>query len=238
VTVTLHQTGNSVTATVSDTGVGIRRDVLPFVFDRFRQADASSTRLHGGLGLGLAIVRHIVELHGGTVTVQSDEGRGASFTVELPAAAPAHAERDRTRHTATARNTERGPDTALLQGVRVLVVDDDPDARDLVAEIVRAAGGTVTTAASAREALERMGAFRPDALIADIGLPREDGYALIRQVRQRVSTARQPVAIALTGYARAEDRARALAAGYQEHVAKPVEPSTLVRIVRAILDAR
>jgi PAS domain S-box-containing protein len=238
VTVTLHQTGNGVTATVSDTGVGIRRDVLPFVFDRFRQADASSTRLHGGLGLGLAIVRHIVELHGGTVTVQSDEGRGASFTVELPAAAPAHPERDRTRHTATARNTERGPDTALLQGVRVLVVDDDPDARDLVAEIVRAAGGTVTTAASAREALERMGAFRPDALIADIGLPREDGYALIRQVRQRVSTARQPAAIALTGYARAEDRARALAAGYQEHVAKPVEPSTLVRIVRAILDAR
>jgi signal transduction histidine kinase/ActR/RegA family two-component response regulator len=239
VTVALQQTGNTVMITVTDTGVGIRRDVLPFVFDRFRQADASSTRPHGGLGLGLAIVRHIVELHGGTATVQSAEGEGASFTVELPAGVPA-----RDRHHEAPRSTAdhaRDPHAtaAMLQGARVLIVDDNADARDLVAEIIRGAGGIAVTAASSREALEAMSSLEPDAVIADIGLPQQDGYELIRQIRERpVSQGPQPVAVALTGYARAEDKVRALAAGYQEHVAKPVEPRTLIQIVRAMLDAK
>jgi CheY-like chemotaxis protein len=214
VTVTLQQTGQTATITVSDTGVGIRRDVLPFVFDRFRQADASSTRAYGGLGLGLAIVRHIIELHGGTVQVQSIEGQGATFTVELPAKVPDANRAGQAEGAVADRGREIRPVAAMLQGVRVMIVDDDRDAHDLVAEIVRGAGGTVAVASSSGEALDTIGAFRPDVLISDIGLPTQDGYELIRRVRERPSSElRQPVAIALTGYARAEDRARALAAG-------------------------
>jgi PAS domain S-box-containing protein len=247
VTLSLRQSGNAVTTRVTDTGVGIRKDVLPFVFDRFRQADASSTRLYGGLGLGLAIVRHIVELHGGMVKVQSVEGEGATFVVELPTltAATGGPDFETSRSigdaSSDAQDDVGDPRTPRvpLRGARVLIVDDDPDARDLVAEIIRAAGAVVVTAASSREALESMRSFEPQALISDIGLPHEDGYELIRQVRQLSMTeGARPVAIALTGYARAEDRTRALEAGYQEHVAKPVEPRTLVRIVREILDAQ
>lgn len=237
ITVTLQQAHGMVTVTVSDTGVGIRRDVLPFVFDRFRQGDASSTRTHGGLGLGLAIVRHIVELHGGAVRAESVEGRGATFSVELPAAPVA---RD-------GQTLELGPSAGhaavafgqVLLGTRVLVVDNEADARELVAEMIHQAGGIAVTAASNQQALRQVTAFGPDVLIADIGLPHEDGYQLIRQIRQLPSAqSRRLVAIALTGYTRAEDRSRALAAGFQEHVAKPVEPHTLIRIVRATLDEK
>jgi len=235
VTVALKQTGNTVTTTVSDTGIGIRRDVLPFVFDRFRQADASTTRPHGGLGLGLAIVRHIVESHGGSVTVQSVEGKGASFAVELPGGAWV---RDIEESRSSGHASGSIATGVTLLGKRVLIVEDDPDARDLVAEIIRAEGGVALGAASTRDALEAMIAFEPDALISDIGLPREDGYELIRRIRERVVQQKRPVAVALTGYARAEDRAQALAAGYQEHIAKPVEPLTLIRVVRTLLDAK
>jgi CheY-like chemotaxis protein len=211
---------------------------LPFVFDRFRQADASTTRPQGGLGLGLAIVRHIVELHGGTVQVQSVEGAGATFAVELPAAALAGTIAREQPQSIAGEDSVPRAGGATLRGARVLIVDDDQDARDLVAEIIRAAGGIAITAASTGEALEAMRSFEPDVLISDIGLPHEDGYALIRRIRERPASAgRQPVAVALTGYARAEDKVRTLEAGYQEHVAKPVAPPTLIRIVRTLLDA-
>jgi PAS domain S-box-containing protein len=235
VTVTLVRSGDTVTTSVTDTGVGIRRDVLPFVFDRFRQADASTSRSHGGLGLGLSIVRHIVESHGGNVRASSVEGKGTTFEVQLPANDLLSGRRPLQSEDAAAQRAG-GP---VLVGVRVLIIDDDPDARDLVAEIIRAEGGIVVTAASSPEALDAMTSFEPEVLIADIGLPDEDGYQFIRRVRARTtSDSRQPLAIALTGYARIEDRARALAAGYEEHVAKPVEPPTLVHILRTLIDAR
>ena len=231
ITVIVTHSGDTVTTSVSDTGVGIRREVLPFVFDRFRQEDASTTRSQRGLGLGLAIVRHIVESHGGSVKAHSVEGKGTTIEVQLPATEPI-ADGALVRSEDVLVQQTAGP---MLVGVRVLIVDDDPDARDLVAEIIRAEGGIAVTAASSPEALEAMTSFEPDVLIADIGLPDEDGYQFIRRVRAR-TVSRQPVAVALTGYARVEDRARALSAGYEEHVAKPVQPPTLVQILRDLIN--
>jgi CheY-like chemotaxis protein len=206
------------------------------VFDRFRQADSSTTRSHGGLGLGLAIVRHVVELHGGTVEAHSaGEGKGASFRLELPvrdAWIPGGTEgRPMVDEDAVAGAWE-----PLLQGRRVLVVDDHADARQLIGGILEASGASVITTASSREAFEALARSAPDILIADIGLPEEDGYALIRRIRRLDPDhgGRIP-AIALTAYARTEDRDRALAAGFQRHVAKPVEPHALVKIVASTL---
>jgi PAS domain S-box-containing protein len=205
---------------VRDTGAGIDPSFLPFVFDTFRQADATTTRLHSGLGLGLSIVRHLVELHGGEVDARSPGlGHGATFVVRLPLPAPdALAAAD-----APARSARKA-----LGGVRVLVVDDEPDARELLAFVLEAAGARVETVASAAEALERFDAYLPDVLISDIGMPVEDGYTLARRLRDRGT----PVpAVALTAYARAEDRELALESGFQAHIAKPVEPADLVRLV-------
>jgi signal transduction histidine kinase/CheY-like chemotaxis protein len=235
VTIALQGSQTRVEITVTDTGAGIRREVLPFVFDRFRQADSSTTRSHGGLGLGLAIVRHVIELHGGTVEAQSGgEGKGATFRLELPV-----------RDASIPGGAEHGPvaDEAVvaweptLRGRSVLVVDDHADARQLIAGILEASGASVVTTASSREAFDTLTLSAPDILIADIGLPEEDGYALIRRIRRLdpEQGGRIP-AIALTAYARAEDRDRALAAGFQRHVAKPVEPHALVRIVASTLD--
>ncbi len=214
-----------VTFAVSDNGQGIDGRFLPFVFDRFRQADSSSTRGHGGLGIGLAVVRHIVERHGGTVRAESPgPGRGATFTVELTAAEIA----------APASVPINGETVAprLLQsisGLRVLLVDDDPDARDLIAATLRRAGAEVTTAASAMEALSSLPIARPDILVSDIAMPDQDGYGLIRQIRQLpIEEGGELPAIAVSAYARAEDCARALAAGFQSHLAKPVDPSELL----------
>ena len=239
VAIALHGSRTRVEVTVSDTGAGIRREVLPFVFDRFRQADSSTTRAHGGLGLGLAIVRHVVELHGGTVEAHSaGEGKGATFRLELPI-----------RDARIPGGTEGRPmvdedDVAaawepLLQGRRVLVVDDHADARQLIGGILEASGASVISTASSREAFDALSRSAPDVLIADIGLPEEDGYALIRRIRRLDPDhgGRIP-AIALTAYARAEDKERALAAGFQRHVAKPVEPHALVRIVVSTLEER
>jgi PAS domain S-box-containing protein len=235
--IALKGSRSRVEVTVSDTGAGIRREVLPFVFDRFRQADSSTTRSHGGLGLGLAIVRHVIELHGGTVEAHSaGEGKGATFRLELPV-----------RDVSIPGGTERRPvgDEAalagawepLLRGRRVLVVDDHADARQLIGGILEASGASVITSASSREAFDALTRSAPDVLIADIGLPEEDGYALIRRIRNLDPEhgGRIP-AIALTAYARTEDRDRALAAGFQRHVAKPVEPHALVRIVASTLE--
>ena len=216
---------------VTDTGIGIHRDFVPHVFERFRQADSSITRAHGGLGLGLAIVRHLVELHGGTVDAESaGEGRGAMFTVRLPIRTdvPAIAQR--------LDSTGRLDPPRSLRGTRVLVVDDDPDAREVLRAMLEDAGATVATTASAIETRAIIGHLRPDLLIADIGMPNEDGYSLIRSVRALESdmTGHVP-AIALTAHARAEDIDRAFASGFQIHVAKPVDASRLLSTIATLV---
>jgi PAS domain S-box-containing protein len=226
--------GSEVCICVSDTGEGIRREVLPLVFERFHQADASTTRRHGGLGLGLAIVRQLVSAHGGTVSAESEgEGKGATFVVRLPArsAVPAISRggRPATARPAVAVLAEEAP---RLDGLRVLVVDDEEDARGLVSQVLREQGAEVHVAGSAREALEQFGAVKPDVVVSDIGMPEADGLTLIRRIRALPSEqgGRTP-AVALTAYARVEDAQRAFAAGYQTHVAKPVEAVHLATVV-------
>ena len=221
ITVTLRSQLGRVEFEVSDTGVGIRRDVLPFVFDRFRQADSSMSRSHGGLGLGLAIVRHIVELHGGTVRAASaGEGQGATFTIQLPIAEVAATPPIR------ASVQPREPTVApRLTGRTILVVEDHADARELIAAVLESAGARVLLASSAEDAIDQVGRIRPDVLLTDLGLPGEDGYGLLR--RFQVLHPDAP-AVALTAYARSTDRDRALAHGFQRYLVKPIEPSELV----------
>jgi signal transduction histidine kinase/ActR/RegA family two-component response regulator len=224
---------------VVDTGQGISPDFLPHVFERFRQADNATTQRHTGLGLGLAIVRQLVELHGGTVHAASEGvGRGATFTVCLPISAgeaqggQAAALGERRIATSTASPMPRLP---RLDALRILVVDDNPDGRTLTSLVLTQAGASVKAVASVREALQTLEVERPDALVSDIGLPDEDGYALIRQIRQyEAEHGGFLPAVALTGYARAEDRARILAAGFQAHVSKPVEPVELTAAIATI----
>jgi len=218
--------------TVSDTGKGIRSELLPFVFDRFRQGETSVSRRHGGLGLGLAIVRHIIELHGGIVRAESPgDGRGATFTVELPLIATSIG----TVEAVAARRTfdsEPIVRPAALRGLRVLVVDDEADARELMRMILRSSGADVMAAGSADEAFEQVEQWHPDILVSDIGLPGDDGYALIQRLRSREAERGGSIpAFALTAYARAEDKARALAAGFQVHLAKPLEPAEFVAAI-------
>jgi PAS domain S-box-containing protein len=232
VAISLEREGAHITITVSDTGAGIEPEFLPFVFDRFRQFEGDTRRTHGGLGLGLAIVRHLVELHGGTVGAASPgKGRGATFTVTLPLAAPreeaSEVGRDRQADAGEIlRDSAMAPDR--LRDLRVLVVDDEQDARDLLSEMLTNYGAEVKTCASAAEALRTLDEWRPHALVSDIGMPGEDGYDLLRKIRAREPErgGRIP-AVALTAYARAEDKRRALAAGYQIHIPKPVEPDLL-----------
>jgi PAS domain S-box-containing protein len=223
---------------VSDTGVGIRRDLLPFVFDRFRQADSSTTRSHGGLGLGLAIVRHIVELHGGTVAADSaGEGRGATFTIRLPLEGDTHA---RTPADTKAQDLSLGAGLSdVLRGRKVLVVEDHDDARELVTRVLGAAGAEVISATSTRDALACLSSVTPDLLLADLGLPGEDGHALLRHIRAMNSPEVNTLpAVAITAYARASDRERALAAGFVRYVVKPVDPTELVGVVASVLETR
>jgi signal transduction histidine kinase/CheY-like chemotaxis protein len=221
---------------VNDTGKGITPEFLPFVFDRFRQADPSTTKRHGGLGLGLAIVRHLVELHGGSVEAMSDgEGLGATFEVMLPIRPVERRVGTRTSAPgADARSDDRAASRTLaLEGVRVLVVDDQADARELVATVLLDAGAHVMEASSAAEALATLSTSKVTALVADIGMPVEDGYSLLRGVRSN-SAMRGIPALALTAYARAEDRATALSAGFDDHAGKPIDPDELVRRVAAL----
>jgi CheY-like chemotaxis protein len=239
VQVRLERVNSHVEVAVSDTGSGIPAEFLPHVFDRFRQADQKTTRQHGGMGLGLAIVRHLVELHGGTVRAESaGEGQGAIFTVLLPVAPVYNAEDEGGRVHPAARNTLPNFDLFdRLDGLKILVVDDEPDTRDLLKAGLGQCGAEVTAAASAAEAFEAIEKSAPDLLISDIGMPGEDGYELMRRVRRLPPEAGGRVpAIALTAYARVEDRMHALRAGYQMHVPKPVELAELAAVAASLVN--
>jgi PAS domain S-box-containing protein len=226
--------------TVSDTGQGIAPEFLPHVFDRFRQGDQSTTRAHGGLGLGLSIVRHLVELHGGTVSASSDgAGRGSTFRVELPELRISDFGFRIEEKEAGANNESaiRNPQSAILSGLRVLVVDDEPDTLDLLRVILERGGARVAAVGSASAAWSALEEGLPDLLLCDIGMAGEDGYQLIRRVREREGGTLVP-AIALTAYAGEADRAHALEAGFQLHVPKPIDPASLVAIIAELVGAR
>lgn len=239
VQVQLTRINSHIEITVSDTGQGISPEFLPYVFDRFRQASQTAGRQHGGLGLGLAIVRHLVELHGGEVKAYSPgEGLGATFTVVLPLMIIHVPAED--KHRVHPRVSTVSPSIEVsqrLDGVSVLVVDDEADTRELLEIILKQCGAKVMAAQSAREAVELLGQHRPDVLLSDIGMPTEDGYELIRQIRSlpEESGGKTP-AIALTAYARVEDRLQALRAGYQMHVPKPVVLAELVALIASLVE--
>jgi CheY-like chemotaxis protein len=235
------------TLTVSDTGRGIEQEFLPHVFERFSQADSSTTRRFGGLGLGLAIVRHIVEVHGGYIAATSaGPGLGSTFRVDLPLCDRPTAEPDPVSSGPSyfANTGERSViecalgRSQLLDGIRVLVVDDAPDARDLVEVALMERGAAVASAGSVSEALELFETFQPHALVSDIGMPEEDGYALIARIRARPLELGGGIkAIALTAYTRAEDRAQARASGFDDHLAKPAHPDRIAHVLRQLVDS-
>jgi signal transduction histidine kinase/ActR/RegA family two-component response regulator len=232
----LQRVNSHIEIVVSDTGLGIAPDVLPLIFDRFRQADSSSTRTHSGLGLGLALVKHLVELHGGSVAAQSPgEGKGATFIVTLPLTIAAIPAGPVPRRHPTAPAIQAWPPVPRLDGLRALVVDDDPNALDLASAILTGAGATVRTCLSAPEALAVLQQWRPDVLVSDIEMPGEDGYSLIRKVRalDHDQGGNTP-AVALTAYGRIQDRMLSLTAGYSMHVPKPVDPGELVTIIASV----
>ena len=239
VEVRLERVGMNARITVADSGEGIGEEFLPFVFDRFRQADSTFARQHGGLGIGLAIVRHLVEMHGGSVAVDSQgKGKGSTFTVSFPLLASGW----NGGSNFEPLNPEHQPsleERLDLAGVSVMIVDDERDAREVLVAILELRGAEVIAASSASEAVERLSratnGSMPDVLVSDIGMPFEDGFDLISRVRAMGPERGGNIpAIALTAYARAEDRARVLAAGFQRHVAKPVEPSSLARAVASL----
>jgi signal transduction histidine kinase/ActR/RegA family two-component response regulator len=236
--IALQRVNSHVELSVSDTGQGIAHEALPHVFERFWQAETGTQRHQGGLGLGLAIVRHLVESHGGEVSVRSDgPGCGACFIVKLPLMVTTEhlSDADR-RHPAAPEQMPEG-EFASLDGVRILVVDDEPDSNDMMQTLLASRGAEVRVAASARQALDILNRWRPEVLVSDIGMPDEDGYSLIQQVRARASDG-DLAAVALTAYARVEDRVRILNAGFQMHVAKPVDPTELVAVIASVAQSR
>ena len=230
--VRLERANSHLEITVVDTGEGIDPAFLPHVFERFRQADASTTRSHGGLGLGLSIVKQLIEMHGGAVRAKSPGvGKGSTFIVQLPVRVTRDDEPDSYRRQHPDAALERAGDVCQdisLKAVKVLVVDDEPDAQGLIKRVLEGCGAQVITAGSASEAIEHMQAHSPDVIVSDIGMPKQDGYELLRMARQ---IGIQAPAVALTAFARAEDRLRTLRAGYQNHLAKPVEPAELIATV-------
>jgi CheY-like chemotaxis protein len=236
VQVHLQRTNSHVEIVVSDTGQGIREEQLPHLFERFHQADSTSTRSHTGLGLGLALVRHLVELHGGKVTAQSPgDGQGATFIVELPVAIVLREQEREARVHPTAERVVLSAAGPSLRGLRVLVVDDDRDSLDLVHTILASLGAEARECASASEGLEVVQGWRPHVLISDIEMPGEDGYTFIRKVRALdVPKGGKTPALALTAYGRVEDRLRTLSAGYNMHASKPVDPAELGVIVASL----
>jgi CheY-like chemotaxis protein len=238
VQVRLERVNSHIEITITDTGIGIKPEFLPHVFDRFRQEDSSSTRSARGLGLGLSIVKHLVELHGGSVRAASPgEGGGTTFTVRLPVAVGRGDTDDRERRRLTGpTEIASGLKPAYLSGIRVLVVDDQADARDLISRVLAECDAEVITATSADEGLVAVERERPHVLISDIGMRGVDGFEFLRRVRalEPARGGRTP-AIALTAFARSEDRTRALQAGFLVHLSKPVEPSELVATVGRVM---
>jgi PAS domain S-box-containing protein len=239
VEVTLSQADSHARLEVSDSGEGISQDFLPFVFDRFRQADGSTTRPHGGLGLGLAIVRHLVELHGGTVSATSaGENQGSSFAVRLPLlvyASAGEAERDAAAKMSRGANDEVAQQLMSLEGVRVLIIDDEPDALEFLRFILERSSAKVAAVSSTDDAFAELERFNPDIIISDIGMPGRDGYDLIKSLRALPPERGGLLpAVALTAYARSEDETRALREGFQTHIPKPFDPSRLITVVATL----
>jgi PAS domain S-box-containing protein len=236
VTVQLHRHDSSVVIVVSDTGEGISAEFLPYIFDRSRQAETTTKRQHSGLGLGLAIVRHLVDAHGGAIRASSKGvGKGATFTVTFPLLAVHRNSIDAEGAFFPAESTYSAP-PEILKGLRVLVIDDEEDARELLTIALTQSGAEVRTAATVRAALDILGQWKPNVLVSDIGMPGQDGYDLIRTVRALQSESGGTIpALALTGYASAEDAARARVAGYETHMAKPVAPRDLVVAVASLI---
>jgi PAS domain S-box-containing protein len=238
--VRLEELDGQVKLKVSDTGIGIAPDFLPFVFDRFRQADSSITRTHGGLGLGLALVRYLAELHGGSVKAESQgEGRGATFIVAFPLAVSDGA--DNASSPSLVSDSQSVPEESTsgsypkLEGLRVLVVEDEEDTRRMLKVLFESCGAEVKTATSSGEALKVFEQWNPGVMVCDIGMANEDGYSFMRKVRAaEAGRGEQTPALALTGYARSEDRVQALSAGYQMHMAKPINPLELTQIVATL----
>jgi CheY-like chemotaxis protein len=231
--VVLERVNSHVEIAVSDSGKGIAPSQLPHLFERFWQADSTSARAYSGLGLGLAIVRHLTELHGGSVTAESaGENEGSTFTVKLPVVPLRTAGEEKRRHPLAREAREVQP--ARLDGIRVLLVDDEPDANEAVRVLLDHCGAEVQVAGSASLAMDVLSRWRPDVLLTDIGMPNEDGYALLRRIRSRGDGLAHLPAIALTAYASSEDRTQLLSAGFQLHLAKPAEPGELTAAVAAV----
>jgi CheY-like chemotaxis protein len=235
--IVLERVNSHVEIAVEDSGIGIKPEFLAFVFDRFRQADASTTRKHGGLGLGLSIVKHLVELHGGTVRVESPgEGQGTTFIVAFPVSVLRTEGSERHERLSVDEPDLFSLELPSLAGVTALVVDDEADSRTLVGRLIEERGGRAILASGAAQALDILARERVSVIVSDVGMPDRDGYVLIRQVRKANLLGRGRVpAIALTAYARAEDRQRALLAGYQMHLAKPIEPSELIAGIASLI---
>jgi CheY-like chemotaxis protein/two-component sensor histidine kinase len=230
VRVQLEQGGASISLAVRDTGRGIEPDFLPHIFERFSQADSSVTRRAGGLGLGLSIVRHIVELHGGTAEASSaGKDKGSTFTITLPVRAIAPAEAP------SAEPVKLSPESVRLEGISVLVVDDEADARELLVAMLESRGARVTSVESASEARAKLGAGWPEVIVSDIGMQGEDGYAFARTVRA-LPRGDEVCMVALTAYASAHDRRRAFDAGFNNHIPKPVDPEELASVVRSLIN--
>jgi CheY-like chemotaxis protein len=238
--VRLEKVGSEGLISVHDTGVGISPTFLPHVFERFRQADGSSTREHAGLGLGLSIVRHLIELHGGRISVESPGlGRGATFKISLPLATHRDRQFLSVNYSGKSQDNNHNESGSLaLSGLRVLVVDDEADARDLIYIILTQSGAEVKAVATVADALHEIAEWRPDALVSDIAMPGGDGYMLIDQVRgieKKLGNRKRIPAIALTAYARGQEQSRALAAGYQAHLSKPAKSANLVLVIKNLI---
>jgi CheY-like chemotaxis protein len=240
VQVILQRAESHVEVSVSDSGVGIEPELLPHVFEPFRQGTGGSMRRHGGLGLGLSIVRHIVELHGGEINAFSDgAGLGARFTIKLPLLATARVNGEPARRHPIARDTLSTVHLRRLDGIRVLLVEDEPSASEALMVLFKACGADARAAGSAAEALVVFATWQPDVLVSDIAMPGEDGYSLIRKIRQRSPLEGGAVpAVALTAYAKIEDRVTILAAGFQMYLSKPADPNELIAVVGSLARRR